>query len=145
MSILRTDEQVDALEILKSVMKTAHFYRAMSEQLAQEPVGKLLADIAAKREAYVAPFEQVVKQLHELPAPPDADEEWLEELGGKIAKFLSGDSKTTVLEKCLEKDDALVELLNGAELGDKSPEFKRLIDDLEGHLVETRERIRGCE
>ncbi len=145
MSIMRTDEQIDALEILKSVVKTAHFYRAMSEQLAQEPVGDLLANIAAKREAYVAPFEQVVKQLHELPAPPDADEEWLEELGGKISKFLSGDSNATVLEKCLEKDDALVELLKGAELGDKSPEFKRLIDELEGHLSETRQRIRGCE
>lgn len=145
MSIMRTDEQIDALEILKSVVKTAHFYRAMSEQLAQEAVGDLLAEIAAKREAFVAPLEHVVKQLHELPAAPDADEEWLEELGGKIANFFSADSNAAVLDKCIEKDNALAELLKEAELGDKEPEFKRLIGELEGHVVETRERIRAAE
>lgn len=143
MSIIRTDEQADALEILKSVLKTAHFYRAMSEELAQDQVAEELSDIANEREAFVAPFQQAVKQLDELPAEPDADREWFEELGGKIAKFLSADSKAAVLNKCIEKDDALVELLNGAELGDKSPKFKRLIDSLGAHLADTRTRIRN--
>lgn len=143
MSIIRTDEQADALEILKSVLKTAHFYRAMSEELAQDPVSDVLSDIANEREAFVAPFRQVVKQLDELPAEPDADREWFEELGGKIAKWLSADSKAAVLNKCIEKDDALVELLDGAEQGDKSPEFKRLIASLEKHLADTRMRIRN--
>ena len=145
MSILRTDEQIDALEILKSVVKTAHFYRAMSEQLAQQRVGDMLADIAKQREAFVAPLQQVVKQLDELPAAPDADGEWLEELGGKIAQFLSADAEAAVLDKCAEKDDALLALINRAELGNKSPEFKQLIDELEGHLADTRERIRAAE
>ena len=140
MSIIRTDEQADAQEILK----TAHFYRAMSEELAQNPVGEVLADIANEREAFVAPFEQAVKQLDELPAEPDADREWFEELGGKIAKFLSADSKAAVLNKCIEKDEALFELLDGAEQDDKSPELTRLIDSLEEHLADTRTRISNC-
>lgn len=143
MSIIRTDEQADAQELLKSVVKTAQFYRAMSEELAQDPVGGVLSDIANEREAFVVPFEQLVKQLDELPAEPDADREWFEELGGKIAKFLSADSKAAVLDKCMEKDDALAELLNDAELGDKSPEYKHLIDSLEEHLADTRTRIRN--
>lgn len=144
MSLILTDEQADAQEILKAVLKTAHFYRAMSEELAQDPVSVVLSDIANEREAFVAPFEQVVKQLDELPAEPDADREWFEELGGKIAKFLSADSKAAVLNKCIEKDEALFELLDGAEQDDKSPELTRLIDSLEEHLADTRTRISNC-
>ncbi|MBL4835668.1 MAG: hypothetical protein JKY26_17095 [Pseudomonas sp.] len=143
MSIIRTDEQADAQEILKAVLKTAHFYRAMNEELAHDPVGGVLSDVANEREAFVVPFEQLVKQLDELPADPDSDREWFEELGGKIAKLLSADSKAAVLDKCMEKDNALAELLDGAEEGDKSPEFKRLIDSLEEHLADTRARLRN--
>ena len=63
MSIIRTDEQADALEILKLIIETADFYRAMGDLLTQDNVKHPLFDIAREREAFIAPFQKVFKEL----------------------------------------------------------------------------------
>ena len=141
MSIIRTDEQIDALELLKTVVKTAHFYRSMSEQATQQSVVQLLSEIAAERESYTGPLECEVRKLQELPAAPDADEEWVDELGGKIAQLFSADANGAVVNKCLEKDDALAAQVQHAQRGDQSAEMKQLLDALSAHLVATKERL----
>ncbi len=79
MSIIRTDEQADALEILALIIETADFQRAMGELLTQEKVNHPLFDIAKERETYIESFREVVKVLHELPSEPDPDKELVEQ------------------------------------------------------------------
>jgi hypothetical protein len=138
MSILRTDDQADALEILKLIIETADFYRAMGELLTEENVHHQLFDIANEREGYIEPFREVVKELHELPAAPDSDKEFVEQLGGKITQLFSADSTNSILDKCLKKDEVLVELISDTALGEQSTEFKRLLDSLDQHLANTK-------
>lgn len=138
MSILRTDDQADALEILKLIIETADFYRAMGELLTEENVHHHLFDIANEREGYIEPFREVVKELHELPAAPDSDKEFVEQLGGKITQLFSADSTNSILDKCLKKDEVLVELISDTALGEQSTEFKRLLDSLDQHLANTK-------
>lgn len=138
MSILRTDDQADALEILKLIIETADFYRAMGELLTEENVHHQLFDIANEREGYIEPFREVVKELHELPAAPDSDKEFVEQLGGKITQLFSADSTNTILDKCRKKDEVLVELISNTALGEQSTEFKRLLDSLDQHLSNTK-------
>ena len=138
MSIIRTDDQADALEILKLIIETADFYRAMGELLTEENVHHQLFDIANEREGYIEPFREVLKKLHELPAGPDSDKEMVEQLGGKITQLLSADSTNAILDKCLKKDEVLAELINNTALGEQSTEFKILLDSLEEHLANTK-------
>ena len=138
MSILRTDDQADALEILKLIIETADFYRAMGELLTEDNVDHQLFEIASERESYIEPFREVVKALHELPATPDSDKELVEQLGGKMTQLLSADSTNAILDKCLKKDEALVELISKTALGEQSTEFKRLLYSLDQHLANTK-------
>ncbi|ODN67246.1 hypothetical protein [Methylophaga muralis] len=141
MSIIRTDEQAEALDILKLIIETADFYRAMGELLTQENVNHQLFEIANEREAYIEPFRKVVKELGELPEAPDSDKEWIDELGGKMTKWLSVDSTHAILEKCLKKDEVLADVINKTALGDQSTEFRKLLDSLYDHLAHTKKRI----
>lgn len=141
MSIIRTDEQADALEILKLIIETADFHRAMGELLTQENVNHQLFAIAQEREAYISPFQEVVKALDELPARPDSDKELVDELGGKITQLLSADLENAILNKCLKKDELLVEAINNTALGEHSAEIKTLLDSLNDHLASTKTRM----
>jgi len=141
MLIIRTDDQADALGILKLIIETADFYRAMGELLTEENVDHQLFDIAKEREAYVEPFRNVVKELHELPVTPDPDKELVEELGGKITKLLSDDSKSAILDKCLKKDEVLSDLISNTALGEQSTEIRTLLDALNDHLASTKKQI----
>lgn len=143
MSIIRTDDQADAVEMLQLIIKTADFYRAMGELLTKENINHTLFEIAQERETYIEPFQQIVKSLDELPSKPDADKEYFDELGGKITTLVSDDSKSALLDKCLEKDDMLVELINRTALGKQAPEFKQLLDSLNDHLTNTKGRIKN--
>lgn len=141
MSIIRTDEQAEALDFLKLIIETADFYQAMGELLTEENVHHQLFDIAKEREAYIEPFRKVVKELGELPEAPDSDKELVDELGGKITKWLSADSTKAILEKCLKKDEVLADVINKTTLGEQSAEFKKLLDSLYDHLAQTKQRI----
>lgn len=143
MSIIRTDDQADAVEMLQLIIKTADFYRAMGALLTQENINHTLFEIAQERETYIEPFQQIVKSLDELPSKPDADKEYFDELAGKITTLVSDDSKSALLDKCLEKDDMLVELINRTALGKQSSEFKQLLDSLNDHLTNTKGRIKN--
>jgi len=73
MSILRTDNQADSIEILKLVIETTDYYREIAEVVGDDSLASKLNDIANERSSYIEPFENVVKDLGELPAKPDPD------------------------------------------------------------------------
>ena len=141
MSIIRTDEQADALDILKLIIETADLYRAMGELLTEENVHHQLFDIAKERESYIESFRDVVRQLGELPEAPDSDRELVEQLGGKVTQLFSADSTKAILEKCLKKDDVLAEVISNTRLDEHSAEFKHLLESLNHHLTTTRQRL----
>lgn len=141
MSIIRTDEQADALDILKLIIETADLYRAMGELLTEENVHHELFDIAKERESYIESFRDVVRQLGELPEAPDSDRELVEQLGGKVTQLFSADSTKAILEKCLKKDDVLAEVISNTRLDEHSAEFKNLLESLNHHLTTTRQRL----
>ncbi|MEX1200679.1 MAG: hypothetical protein WEB02_07835 [Methylophaga sp.] len=141
MTIIRTDEQADAQQILKSIIETADFYRAMGELLTEENLEHQLFEIAKERGAYIAPFQKVLKTLDELPMAPDPEKELVEALGGKVSQLFSTDFKSAILDRCLKKDDVLAELVSNTTLGAQSAEFKNLLDSLNEHLAHTKKRI----
>lgn len=54
MSIIRTDEQADAQEILKLIIETTDFYRAMGEILTEENIHHQLLKLPMKGRLYRA-------------------------------------------------------------------------------------------
>ncbi len=143
MSIIRTDDQADALGILKLIIQTADFYRAMGDALTKENIQHQLFDIADEREAFITSFQQVTKELGDLPSTPDADREWIEEIGGKLTQLFSDDPKNAIEEKCLEKDTELANLVNTTTLGEQSAEIKQRLDSLNEHLISSKARLAG--
>lgn len=141
MSIIRTDEQADALEILKLIIETADFYRAMGDLLTQDNVNHPLFDIADERETFIAPFQKVVKELDELPAAPDSDKELVEEIAGKLTQLLSADVQNAIFDRCLKKDAVLAEVVDNTALGEQSAEFRKLLEALTEHLSDTEKRL----
>lgn len=141
MSIIRTDEQADAQVILKLIIETADFYRAMGELLKQDNVNHPLFEIAQERETYIAPFLKVVKALDELPVTPDSDKELVEEVAGKLTQLLSTDYENAIYDRCLKKDAVLAEVINHTTLGEQSSEIKTLLDGLNEHLSGTEKRL----
>lgn len=141
MSIIRTDEQADAQVILKLIIETADFYRAMGELLTRDNINHPLFEIAQERETYEAPFLKVVKALDELPVNPDSDKELVEELAGKLTQLLSADYENAIYDRCLKKDAVLAAVINNTTLGEQSAEVKTLLDALNDHLSATKQHI----
>lgn len=138
MSLIRSDEQVDAQEILKLTIKTAEFYQEMGESLSKENVNHRLFEIAKERETFIDPLQKAVEDLHEYPTVPDADKEFVDELSGKVTKLFSADSKSAIFDKCLEHDQALAERIDSTALGEQSTELKQILDSLNDHLIKTK-------
>ena len=100
-------------------------------------------DIADEREAFITSFQQVTKELGDLPSTPDADREWIEEIGGKLTQLFSDDPKNAIEEKFLEKDEVLANLVNNTTLGEQSAEIKQRLDALNQHLMSSKARLAG--
>lgn len=145
MSILRTDDQADGVEILKLVIETADYHRAMAELLEAKETGSDLLAIASERETYIEPFQRLVEKLGELPVEPDPDKELMQAIGGKITKMFSPDADTALLEKCLHKEEELAELVNQTALKDRSSEIKILLDSLAENIDQTKQAILALE
>ena len=145
MSILRTDNQADSLEILKLVRETADYYRQMAELLAEDNLDNPLTNLGRERETFTSPFEKVVKQLGELPARPDPDKELMQQLGGKLSQLFSTDARNTILDKCLEHDHELADLVRHTKLGELSADIQQLLDQLADNLNKSKKIIQALK
>lgn len=145
MSILRTDNEADGVEILKLVIETTDYYREMANVLKDDPLASKLDNVANERATYIEPFRNVVKQLDELPAQPDPDKELVQKIGGELAKLFSADSKNAILDKCLHEDEKLAEEVKNTKLGEKSAEFQKLLNALDESLSNTRALLQGLK
>lgn len=141
MTILRTDKQADSLEILKLIIETADYYRAMAEMLTEDNLDTALAKISRNRATFIAPFQNIVEQLDELPARPDPDKELMQQLGGQITKLFSADSTNAILDKCLHEDEKLADLIRHTTLGENAAEFQKQLDALSDDLNNTKKLI----
>ncbi|WP_287818162.1 hypothetical protein, partial [Idiomarina sp.] len=115
MSILRTDNQADSIEILKLVIETTDYYREIAKVVGDDNLASKLNDIANERSSYIEPFENVVKDLGELPAKPDPDKELLHKIEGELTQFFSANSKSAILDKCLQEDEELATVVKRTE------------------------------
>lgn len=143
MSIIRTDAQADALEILKLIIQTVDFHRAMGELLTADNIEHRLCDIADERETFITSFQHVTTELGDLPSTPDADREWIDEIGGWLTQLFADDSKRAIEEKCLEKDELLANLLESTTLGEQSADIKQRLEALKDHLNRSKALLAG--
>lgn len=141
MSIIRTDNEADSLEILKLIIETSDYHQKMAELLPDNNTNDCLTKLGRERQAFIAPFENVVKQLGELPARPDPDKELMQQLGGKLSQLFSTDAKNTILDKCLEEDHKLADLVRHTKLGELSTNIQTLLDQLADHLNNSKKMI----
>lgn len=141
MSILRTDNQADSIEILKLVIETTDYYREIAKVVGDDNLASKLNDIANERSSYIEPFENVVKDLGELPAKPDPDKELLHKIEGELTQFFFANSKNAILDKCLQEDEELATVVKRTELGEKSAEYQKLLDALAENLSKTQKFI----
>jgi formyltetrahydrofolate hydrolase len=145
MSIIRTDNEADSLEILKLVRETADYYRQMAELLDEDKLDERLTKLARARESFIAPFEKVVKQLDELPVRPDPDKELMQQLGGKLTQLFSPDARNAILDKCLEEDHKLADLVRHTKLGELSADIQALLDKLADNLNDSKKIIQALK
>lgn len=145
MSILRTDNEADGVEILKLVIETADYYREIANVVEDDNLASQLSNIANERASYIEPFQDVVKKLGELPANPDPDKELLQKIEGGLTQFFTDNSKNAILDKCLQEDEKLADVVKETQLGEKSAEFQKLLDALAENLSDTRESIQALK
>lgn len=145
MSILRTDNQADSIEILKLVIETKDYYREIAKVVEDDNLANELDSIASERASFIEPFENIVKDLGELPAKPDPDKELMQIIEGELTQFFSADSKTAILDKCLQEDDDLAAVVKSTELGEKSSEYQKLLDALAENLSDTKKSIQALK
>ena len=145
MSILRTDNQADSIEILKLVIETTDYYREIAKVVGDDNLASKLNDIANERASYIEPFENVVKDLGELPAKPDPDKELLHKIEGELTQFFSANSKNAILDKCLQEDEELATVVKRTELGEKSAKYQKLLDALAENLSKTQKSIQALK
>ncbi len=145
MSILRTDDQADSIEILKLVIETRDYYREITSVLEDGELASKLDTIANERASFIEPFENVVKDLGELPVKPDPDKELLHKIGGELTQFFSANSKNAILDKCLQEDEELATVVKRTELGEKSAKYQKLLDTLAENLRETQKSIQALK
>ena len=126
MPILRTDDQADSIEILKLIVETKNYYREIASVLKDGELANKLETIADERASFIKPFENVVKELGELPAKPDPDKTLMQVIQGELTKLFSVDAKNAILDKCLQEDEALETAVKNTQLGQQSAEYQTL-------------------
>lgn len=145
MSIMRTENEADGVEILKLVIETTDYYREMADVVEDNSLAGKLDNLASERATYIEPCRNMVKELGELPAKPDPDKELLQKIGGELTQFFSADSRNAILDKCLQEDDKLANLVNETKLGEKSADFQQLLDRLAENLSITQKSIQALK
>lgn len=145
MSIMRTDNEADGVEILKLVIETADYYREIANVVEDDNIASKLDNIANERASYIEPFRNVVKELGELPAKPDPDKELLQKVEGELTQFFSDDSKNAILDNCLQEDEKLADVIKETKLGEESAEFQKRLDSLAEHLSNTKKSVQALK
>ncbi|WP_300321820.1 hypothetical protein [Idiomarina sp.] len=145
MPILRTDDQADSIEILKLIVETRDYYREISSVLEDGELANKLETIADKRASFIKPFENVVKDLGELPAKPDPDKTLMQVIEGELTKLFSVDAKNAILDKCLQEDEALETAVKNTKLGQKSAEYQKLLDELNENINNTKKTVHALK
>ena len=145
MSILRTDDQADSIEILKLVVETKDYYREIASVLEDGELANKLEAIANERESFIEPFQNVVKDLGELPAKPDPDKTLMQVIQGELTKLFSVDEKNAILDKCLQEDEALETAVKNTKLGQKSAEYQKLLDELAENINNTKKIVQALK
>lgn len=145
MSILRTDDQADSIEILKLVIETRDYYREITSVLEDGELASKLDTIANERASFIEPFQNVVKDLGELPAKPDPDKTLMQVIEGELTKLLSVDARNAILDKCLQEDEALETAVKNTKLGQKSAEYQKLLDELAENINNTKKIVQALK
>ena len=145
MSILRTDDQADSIEILKLVVETRDYYREITNVLEDSELANKLEAIANERESFIEPFQNVVKDLGELPAKPDPDKTLMQVIQGELTKLFSVDEKNAILDKCLQEDGALETAVKNTKLGQKSAEYQKLLNELAENINNTKKTVQALK
>ncbi|WP_286873691.1 hypothetical protein [Idiomarina sp. UBA4520] len=145
MSILRTDDQADSIEILKLVIETRDYYREITNVLEDGELASKLDTIANERASFIEPFQNVVKDLGGLPAKPDPDKTLMQVIEGELTKLLSVDARNAILDKCLQEDEALETAVKNTKLGQKSAEYQKLLDELAENINNTKKIVQALK
>ncbi|MTJ01524.1 hypothetical protein [Idiomarina piscisalsi] len=145
MPILRTDDQADSIEILKLIVETRDYYREIANVLEDGELANKLETIADERASFIEPFEKVVKELGELPAKPDPDKTLMQVIEGELTKLFSVDAKNAILDKCLQEDEALETAVKNTQLGQRSEEYQKLLDELAENISDTEKTVHALK
>ncbi|WP_289116997.1 hypothetical protein [uncultured Idiomarina sp.] len=145
MPILRTDDQADSIEILKLIVETKDYYREIASVLEDGELANKLDAIADERASFIKPFEDVAKELGELPAKPDPDKTLMQVIQGELTKLFSVDAKNAILDKCLQEDEALETAVKNTKLGQKSAEYQKLLDELAENINNTKKIVQALK
>ena len=145
MPILRTDDQADSIEILKLIVETKDYYREITNVLEDGELASKLDTIANERASFIEPFQNVVKDLGGLPAKPDPDKTLMQVIEGELTKLFSVDEKNAILDKCLQEDEALETAVKNTELGQKSEEYQKLLDELAENINNTKKTVQALK
>lgn len=145
MSIIRTENEADGVEILKLVIETTNYYREMADVLEDATIASELDGIANERATFIEPSRTMVIALGELPARPDPDKELMQKIGGELTNMISADSKDAILDKCLREDEKLAEAIKVTKLGEKEAEFEKLLSALADNLSKTKQALQALK
>lgn len=110
MSLLRTDKQVAFNNLLVAVLEAMDDYEDFADVLDDPQVAEIFRTFMQERKSIAEQLEAVIRQLDDLPSPPDADKEDLGKLVHRIRAALFENEVPHALNELINDEQRTLEL-----------------------------------
>ena len=143
--LLRNELQTALQDLEVACLEVADGHEAAAGMLADDdPLAAVLREQAGARRAAAERLGDCIRQLHDLPAEPDADLETARELAARVMAALSPDQHRTVAAERAAAEGHLVTLAEAAldqrELADDARE---VVEKLRTEAAAAQQRLAG--
>src|SRR5690606_33663912 len=110
MSLLRTEKQVAFNNLLVAVVETMDDYEDFADVIDDPQIAEKFRTFMQERKTLAAQLETVIRQLDDLPSPPDADKEDLGKLVHRIRAALFENEIPRALNELIDDEQQMLEL-----------------------------------
>ena len=124
--MLRDDRQAALNAAIEACLHAAHVHEDGAARIGEDTAG--LRQLAARRRQDAETLAAHLRQLGDLPMPPDPEYEAVTDLVSHVKAALIGDERGQVLERSQAAEEALAEALRQALKEDLTPAARSAVE-----------------
>ncbi|MGH6902312.1 MAG: DUF2383 domain-containing protein [Geminicoccaceae bacterium] len=133
--MLRDDRQAALNAAIEACLHAAHVHEDGADQIEDAPS---LRQLAARRRQDAEALAAHLRQLGDLPMPPDPEYEAVTDLVSHVKAALTGDERGQVLERSQAAEEAMAEALRQALKEDLAPDCRSAVEAVLSSSAEIR-------